>query len=68
MMTMEYHQEHQRQMWSAKTVEERQKIRDAHRKQLIERAKQQITSSISVRMTPIRCRRCRSTPGRGRSP
>jgi hypothetical protein len=41
MMTLEERQEHQRQMWNAKTVEERQKIRDQHRKQMIERAKQQ---------------------------
>jgi Spy/CpxP family protein refolding chaperone len=41
MMTLEERQEHQRQMWNAKTAEERQKIRDEHRKQMIERAKQQ---------------------------
>jgi hypothetical protein len=41
MMTLEERQEHQRQMWNAKTVEERQKIRDAHHKQMLERAKQQ---------------------------
>lgn len=28
-------------MWNAKSVEERQKIRDEHRKQMLERAKQQ---------------------------
>lgn len=41
MMTLEERQEHQRQMWNAKTVEERNKIRDEHRKQMLERAKQQ---------------------------
>lgn len=41
LMTLEERQEHQRQMWNAKTVEERQKIRDEHRKQMLERAKQQ---------------------------
>lgn len=41
MMTLEERQEHQRQMWNAKTVEERQKIRDDHRKLMLERAKQQ---------------------------
>jgi hypothetical protein len=41
LMTLEERQEHQRQMWNAKTVEERQKIRDDHRKLMLERAKQQ---------------------------
>lgn len=41
LMTLEERQEHQRLMWNAKTVEERQKIRDEHRKQMLERAKQQ---------------------------
>ncbi len=41
LMTLEERQEHQRQMWNAKTIEERQKIRDAHRAQMLERAKQQ---------------------------
>lgn len=40
-MTLEERQEHQRQMGNAKTVEERQEIRDAHHKQMLERAKQQ---------------------------
>ncbi len=41
MMTLEERQAHQREMWNAKTVEERNKVRDAHRKQMLERAKQQ---------------------------
>lgn len=41
LMTLEERQEHQRQMWNAKTVAERTKIRDEHRKQMLERAKQQ---------------------------
>lgn len=41
MMTLEERQEHQRRMWSAKTVQERNQIRDEHRKQMLERAKQQ---------------------------
>lgn len=41
MMTLEERQEHQRQMWNAKTVQERQQIRDAHRTKMLERAKQQ---------------------------
>ena len=41
LMTLEERQEHQRQMWNAKTVEERQKIRDEHRTKMLERAKQQ---------------------------
>ena len=41
LMTLEERQEFQRQMWNAKTVEERQKIRDEHRKAMAERAKQQ---------------------------
>lgn len=41
MMTLEERQEHQRQMWNAKTVQERQKIRDEHRTKMLDRAKQQ---------------------------
>jgi len=41
LMTLEERQEHQRQMWNAKTVAERQKIGDDHRKLMLERAKQQ---------------------------
>lgn len=41
MMTLEERQDHQRQMWNAKTVAERNKIRDEHRKLMLERAKQQ---------------------------
>jgi len=41
LMTLEERQAHQREMWNAKTVEERNRIRDAHRKQMLERAKQQ---------------------------
>ena len=41
MMTLEERQAHQREMWNAKTVEDRNKIRDAHRKQMLERAQQQ---------------------------
>jgi len=41
LMSLEERQEHQRQMWNAKTVEERQKIRDDHQKLMNERAKQQ---------------------------
>ena len=41
LMTLEERQEHQRQMWNAKTVEERNKLRDEHRKLMLERAKQQ---------------------------
>lgn len=41
LMTLEERQEHQRQMWNAKTIEERQKIRDDHRKLMLERARQQ---------------------------
>jgi hypothetical protein len=40
MMTLEERQAHQRQMWNAKTVEERNQIREAHRKQMLERARQ----------------------------
>jgi hypothetical protein len=43
LMTLEERQDHQRQMWNAKTIDERQKIRDAHHKQMLERAKQQNT-------------------------
>jgi len=41
LMTLEERQEQQRRMWNAKTVEERQKIRDEHRKLMQERATQQ---------------------------
>lgn len=41
MMTLEERQEHQRQMWNAKTTQERNKLRDEHRKLMQERAKQQ---------------------------
>ena len=41
LMTLEERQEHQRQMWNAKTVEERNKLRDEHRKLMLERAKEQ---------------------------
>ena len=41
MMTLEERQAHQRQMWDAKTAEDRNKIRAEHRKQMLERAKQQ---------------------------
>lgn len=41
LMTLEERQEHQRQMWNAKTAQERQKIRDEHRVRITERAKQQ---------------------------
>lgn len=41
LMTLEERQEHQKKMWNASTVAERQKIRDEHRKQMLERAKQQ---------------------------
>jgi hypothetical protein len=40
LMTLEERQAHQRKMWEAKTPEERQKIRDEHRKLMTERAKQ----------------------------
>lgn len=43
LMTLEERQEHQRQMWNAKSAEERQKIRDAHQKAMLERAKKQNT-------------------------
>jgi hypothetical protein len=41
LMTLEERQEHQRQMWNAKTVQERQKLRDEQRAKMTERAKQQ---------------------------
>jgi hypothetical protein len=41
LMTLEERQAHMEQMWNAKTVEERNKIRDAHRKLMLERARQQ---------------------------
>ena len=41
MMTLEERQAHMAQMWNAKTVEERNKIRAEHRKLMLERAKQQ---------------------------
>jgi hypothetical protein len=40
MMTLEERQAHQRQMWNAKTVQQRNQIRDDHRKLMLERAKQ----------------------------
>jgi hypothetical protein len=40
LMTLEERQAHQRQMWDAKTLADRQKIRDEHRKQMLDRAKQ----------------------------
>ena len=41
LMTLEERQAHMEKMWNAKTVEERSKIRDEHRKLMLERAKQQ---------------------------
>ncbi len=41
LMTLEERQEHQRRMWNATTAQERQKIRDEHRKQMLERSKTQ---------------------------
>jgi hypothetical protein len=41
LMTLEDRQAHQRRMWNATTAEERQKIRDEHRKLMLERAAQQ---------------------------
>ncbi len=41
LMTLDERQEHQRQMWNAASTAERQKIRDAHRARMLERAKQQ---------------------------
>jgi hypothetical protein len=41
LMTLEERQEHQRQMWNAKTVQERQKIRDENRTKMLARAQQQ---------------------------
>ncbi len=41
LMTLDERQEHQRRMWNAKTVEERNKVRDEHRTQMLERARQQ---------------------------
>ena len=40
-MTLEERQEHMQKMWNAKTSEERTKLRDEHRKLMLERAKQQ---------------------------
>ena len=44
MMTLEERQAHMAKMWNAKTVEERNKIREEHRKLMLERAKQQQTT------------------------
>jgi hypothetical protein len=41
LMTLEERQAHMEKMWNAKTVEERSKIRDEHRKLMLERARQQ---------------------------
>lgn len=41
LMTLEERQEHQRRMWNAKTVQERNQIRNEHRKQMLERAQKQ---------------------------
>ena len=41
LMTLDERQAHMEKMWNAKTVEERNKIRDEHRKLMLERAKQQ---------------------------
>ena len=41
LMTLEERQEHMQKMWNAKSVEERVKIRDEHRKLMLDRAKQQ---------------------------
>ena len=43
LMTLEERQAHMAKMWNAKTAEERNKIRDEHRKLMLERAKQQQT-------------------------
>ena len=41
LMTLEERQAHMEKMWNAKTVEERNTIRDEHRKLMLERARQQ---------------------------
>jgi hypothetical protein len=41
LMTLEERQAHMEKMWNAKTLEERNKIRDEHRKLMLERARQQ---------------------------
>jgi len=41
LMPLEERQEHQRQMWNAKTDKDRQQIREANRTKMMERAKQQ---------------------------
>ena len=41
LMTLEERQTHMEKMWNAKTVEGRNKIRDEHRKLMLERARQQ---------------------------
>ena len=41
LMTLEERQAHMEKMWNARTVEERNKIRDEHRKLMLERARQQ---------------------------
>jgi hypothetical protein len=40
LMTLEERQAHMEKMWNAKTVEERNKIREEHRKVMLERARQ----------------------------
>ena len=44
MMSLEERQAHMAKMWNAKSVEERNKIREEHRKSMLERAKQQQTT------------------------
>lgn len=44
LMTLEERQAHMAKMWSAKSAEERNKIREEHRKLMLERAKQQQTT------------------------
>ncbi|MFN0299978.1 MAG: hypothetical protein ACKVQU_06450 [Burkholderiales bacterium] len=41
LLTLEERQEHQKKMWNAKTVQERTKLRDEHRKMVEERAQKQ---------------------------
>jgi hypothetical protein len=41
LMSLEERQAHMTKMWNAKSVEERNKIREEHRKLMLERAKQQ---------------------------
>jgi hypothetical protein len=41
LMTLEERQEHMQKMWNARTLEERNRIRDEHRRLMLERAKQQ---------------------------